>query len=516
MRDVGEMGESAFRGWCSSGGITANKSRIDRTGWDFFVDFPFQPDDSQPKDMWPPPIECKIQVKSTDKREKKLQVKVSNLNRSIRAQMPAFYCFIEFDGLENAQAAYLVHVGKDIIEKTLKRIRELEVKGKADQLNKRTITIHYGDDQKLDKLSGASIKSEIEKHVPHGMERYVEEKNKLLKTLGFDEGAGQFTFTVSGEQPIEKMVDLTLGIREEVKVSRLVGYHKRFSILSNEPFVDSKGGKISLTTKPVRKATVTFKEYDFSPSISFDASLYLSPFRQSIPKKYIKFRIEADFFDVTFEPYNGKAKISFSIDNNTEYSLRNIKNMLKALTLFRKSKDGVIFGTEPEELPPFSIKIKINEDVADYSALYEISEEAGELCAFFELPEGTPVSVECLLRYGKNIKGFHRIIKSDPKLFKVDFEQENLEFEGYEKVACIFLVSTPIGSHLVGCFVAFIGIPYSLETNKLALAPTDKQIGPKFVAKTDDTIDQVKIDQEFEKFSELLMKKNFFPIRIKK
>ena len=70
-RDVGSMGERCFGIWCSSVGITANKSDIDRTGWDFIVEFPWEKSEKIPKDMLLAPIECKVQVKSTDNRESK-------------------------------------------------------------------------------------------------------------------------------------------------------------------------------------------------------------------------------------------------------------------------------------------------------------------------------------------------------------------------------------------------------------------------------------------------------------
>jgi hypothetical protein len=41
MRDLEELAEGFFRVWCSSVGLIANGSQIDRTGWDFFVEFPW-------------------------------------------------------------------------------------------------------------------------------------------------------------------------------------------------------------------------------------------------------------------------------------------------------------------------------------------------------------------------------------------------------------------------------------------------------------------------------------------
>ena len=74
MRDIGEMGESAFSLWCSSVGLIANSSKIDRTGWDFYVEFPFKVDADLPKDLISAPTECKVQIKATDSKKRKLPI----------------------------------------------------------------------------------------------------------------------------------------------------------------------------------------------------------------------------------------------------------------------------------------------------------------------------------------------------------------------------------------------------------------------------------------------------------
>lgn len=48
MRDLGLMGESTFSLWCAEVGLIPNGSQIDKTGWDFFVEFPFDSDRIKP------------------------------------------------------------------------------------------------------------------------------------------------------------------------------------------------------------------------------------------------------------------------------------------------------------------------------------------------------------------------------------------------------------------------------------------------------------------------------------
>jgi len=151
---LGNLGEDAFRTWCHQQNLTVHKSdgSEDRTGWDFMVEFPQQEYD-RPRDEWPAAIECRVQVKSTDTQSKKKQIEVSNLERLVKAPIPTFFCFIEFDGHDTPQAAYLVHVGEELIAKTLKKIRKLESQKKHNSLNKHKMSVRYTDSDRFFELT---------------------------------------------------------------------------------------------------------------------------------------------------------------------------------------------------------------------------------------------------------------------------------------------------------------------------------------------------------------------------
>ncbi len=93
MRDVGTMGERMFETWCSSVGLTANPSRIDKTGWDYLVEFPAKHEPGQPADLAPAALECRIQVKATDKNRIKWAIPLKNLERLV-IKTP-ISCFIQ-------------------------------------------------------------------------------------------------------------------------------------------------------------------------------------------------------------------------------------------------------------------------------------------------------------------------------------------------------------------------------------------------------------------------------------
>lgn len=516
MRDLGSLGQFIFGAWCSSVGLTANGSQIDKTGWDFFVEFPLKQEDKLPKDMLPAPIECKIQVKSTDKRKRKLSITVSNLNRLVKAQMPAFFCFIEFDGKNEAQSAYLVHVGKEIIEKTLKRVRELESKGDGNKLNKHEITVHYGDNDRLADTTGESLKSAIERYIPDGMEKYIEDKNELLKTLGFENCRGQLNFTVAGHDPVRDMMDLTLGIRKEINIDNCINYYSRFGILSNEPFHKSERAILALKAKPI-KANVKFREDNFSPVVSFKANLYISPLNQFVSEEYIKFRIESRLFEIIIEPFNEKINFSYCFDNIEQMPLNELRDFLKILVLFKQTSNELIIEIELEceDLSLIPLRVSPKNQVHDWSRIYELAKMAISICHQFDISESRILtSIDELIKSSKFINLFYEIFYRQPKTVMIDFIDKEQEYQQISNTVCTSFIKTTVGNHTIGCCLGLEGFLSLIDESKYRLISDNLFIGKKLVTTGNDVIDKEVIDRELDRFEEELKKEEIVIIRI--
>ena len=137
--------------------------------------------------MEPTPIECRVQVKSTDNKDRKVQINLKNMNRLVKAQMPSFICLIEFHKKNKPQALYLTHIDQNLIEKTLKRLRKLSEKN-ITNFNKRKITISFSEKDKIEDVSGEALAKAMEKHIPEGLSSYVKEKDKIITGAGFESG----------------------------------------------------------------------------------------------------------------------------------------------------------------------------------------------------------------------------------------------------------------------------------------------------------------------------------------
>jgi hypothetical protein len=511
------MGESSFKLWCDSVGLTANSSIVDERGWDFFVEFPCDSSSVSPRDMLPTPIECKIQVKSNDDKKKGEAIKVSNLERLIKAQMPVFFCFIEFEGKNEAQAVYLVHVGKDIIEKTLKTIRKLDKEGQIHRLNKHTITINYTTDNKLPEITGESLKRAIEKHIPGTLNQYISYKNELLNTLGFEDGKGEFTFTMSGSDPVGEMVDLSLGIRQEVDIDKSIGYHKRFGILSENQHLSSEGAILRSEAKP-EPGILKFKKDDFSPELALSADLYLPHFiDNSFPDKYRKIRVKSTMLELIFEPFNGKLKWSFPCPDERRISLNELKSHLKVFTLLKKASHPLVLevSDNAKKSPPFSFNnISVSDKIDDWSDVYNIVEKASLICEKLSLSESDVlVSISELMQTQHSIEDLYAILYADPTIVHINLPANPEEYEQDDRLACISSEMITIGSKTIRFFLAVVGYISLVNQDQYRLIAEEIFFRNKLVTVEGEVIEQSAIDRKFDEFEKELQSMGFATIR---
>lgn len=523
-RDLGPLGETEFSRLCHSVGITINKSAMDRTGWDFFIEFPWKQDSSIPKDMLPSPLECKIQIKATDKQRRRESITLSNLSKLVKAQMPAFFCFIEFNGTNNAQSIYLVHVGKEIIERTLKRLRECENVNNAKPLNKQEITINYNNENILEDVTGESLKRAIERYVPHGMKEYIQEKNELLETLGYEDGKYQLTVTIGGSDPVRDLLDVSLGIREEIDIESSTGYYNRFGILSKNADTSHEGGVLSLQVKPI-EAKLKFKQHQFSPAITFPAQFHVSPLTRFLPRERLKFRVGAKFFDFIIEV---DKEISFTVDFNAQNSsLEELKNFLEVLTLL-ESSTTLIVELEVKNAPPsqlislsssnlpssFFEPIVINGRVYRWEEISELAKAAIEISNKVYIREDILLSLyELVISFERaDTQVIYQALCGDVK--NLLFLPSGIdEFEEATRVACVFFAKTTFGNCTFGYCLGVIG-SLSFNNGHRYLTGEKLLVGRLLIETSETTITRELIEPGLNELIEALQSEDLAIITV--
>ena len=91
--EIGVLGEQVFSVWCTSASLNSNRSlEEDRTGWDHQIEFPYLKT-VLPRDKQPSPIQCRVQVKSTQRKDRSWSIKATVLKSLIDYSYPAFFLF---------------------------------------------------------------------------------------------------------------------------------------------------------------------------------------------------------------------------------------------------------------------------------------------------------------------------------------------------------------------------------------------------------------------------------------
>ncbi|MCY4471408.1 MAG: hypothetical protein OXC07_01110 [Kistimonas sp.] len=509
MRDLGLMGESTFVTWCANAGLIPNGSQIDKTGWDFLVEFPFKPGLS-PHEIHRPAFECKVQVKATDKNHRKLPITLSNLRRLATVQMPAFFVFIEFDKKEIAQRAFVVHVDNQLITKVLKRLHEVEQSAKKNNFNKKKMTIHYDESNILEATNGACLKERFLAHVSNDISDYISNKKSHLESTGYENGCVQASFTIEGIDNLNSLIDVSLGIsKKEVDITKLRGVDARFGIKSSIPGFSLEIAKLALPKpQPMAGGKIRFREDRLSAGLVFPVKIFLTPFNGMVPNELKKMRVEGGFFDLILTPYKGIANYSFSFGEGFRLEIKEFSNALKLLSLLFSSGKNVIAELISDSFPKFDFSVRSKHQDIDFSNELKALESAAKILNIFGASEKVDISFTEIKRYSNQIFQMESVMVSPPSSFSMEFSLNEDNYDNGKEIACIFLSSTPIGSHLFGFILVLTGGVKTIGDNRYQLLPKEVNIAKHIFSDKDEPISNDELISAIESIKEVY-KKNF-------
>ncbi|MGO8866862.1 MAG: hypothetical protein ACLQME_10215, partial [Alphaproteobacteria bacterium] len=205
---LGKLGESYFRVICDRVALICNKSDRDETGWDFFVQFHFDPLDARSTlDKRVAPIACHIQVKTMRNHNDAFQMRLSSAEWLAKEPKPAFIYVLKVNDQLEAVEAYLIHMLDNNLATVLKRLRKEQAKHK-DKVNNVMIAFSASRAGQRLEPTGEAFRDAISKLCDKGIAPYFEEKAKQVKNLGFNLQRIEGHVTLIGHQ--EEMVDAFL------------------------------------------------------------------------------------------------------------------------------------------------------------------------------------------------------------------------------------------------------------------------------------------------------------------
>lgn len=498
MRDLGTMGESTFTLWCADAGLVANGSKIDRTGWDFLVEFPFNTEEGF-DNVHESAIECRVQVKATDTNKRKIAISLANLRRLVTVNMPSFIVLIEFDKSSSAKNCFILHVDNLLITKVLKRIHEVDQSPKDNNFNKRTMSISFQETNRLSMLNGNTLRDYIAREVGCNMASYVESKKQHLKSTGFETGYGTINFNALTDK-IERLVDVSLGLQKSCEIESFKVTKSRFGIDNKSPFLSNEGGRLEMPgIKPSTTGLICFKKNKFSKGYCFKAKLYISPFNKVIPDKYAKARIEGEFFDLAFHPFNGKANYNFSFGDGVKLNIFTFRDALRLLFEFSIEDNILISELKFENFPKLQFNVSCHYKEFAFNNELEILECACEILKYFDIVDDVKISLLEIINKSEAIKSFHNIITNSNVPCKVEFSIKDKKYQPSKSIASMGVVSVSIGQMVLGVVYVVTGeAKFNDNINKFEILSDRAFLETKIISTIDTVLSEEDLIKEIE------------------
>lgn len=416
-RKVGNMGRGDFDKLCNASGLIYNSSSEDDSGgWDAIVEFPLQAGVAMFNSLNEQPIQCFVQIKSTDGKNKGVQVKLSNMKRLCDTPFPCFFFFACYNGGFSITSAYLVHVDRDMMFQVMKRIRQNDI-GKKSPLHKLTFKVNYSDKDLIELSNENALRQAIEKYIPLGIKRYCEDKLGNVGGIGYEENRYALGFKIASKDDYQSFVKATLGYPAKINIKDVKGWDTRFNI--NILLDEFTSDQAIIEIKSVDAFSTGFIRFeDESEDVCFNCEFYISPIALNAPDEFASFRIHTEFFDILVGIKNYQLKIDFE-SYDKPFHLPDLRELLLLMKMFSTPNGELkltIKNNESNEVSyvashnSFSEKPFANEIIkAEQTAITLI-----HVANYFRVDKNYKVSINELIHKEIDIERMHAFITKAP------------------------------------------------------------------------------------------------------
>jgi hypothetical protein len=326
--ELGEKGQIIFRGLCVDAKLICNpSSERDLTGWDFLVQFPFDP-------LLPPstldkrrsPLSCHVQVKTMWAHNDRFQMRLSSAEWLAREPKPSFIYIVKVNNNLDFVDAFIIHILDDALAKVLKRLRREQARGRV-AVNRLFISCSPSAAGKRVPITGAALRAKLADCCGPTMDTYIDRKARQLQELGFEPRRYEFkvTFGVGSEQ---ELVDGFLGLRK-FDVVRAEHYETRFGIrLPQELSEGAEVVSIRIAPAPIGKCRIVISPGGLARSSVFDGEIFVLEIARQRPE-LLQFLIKSRFLTISI-----KDKLStFSTTPEAEKQAHSVEDWIALLRL---------------------------------------------------------------------------------------------------------------------------------------------------------------------------------------
>ena len=352
--DLGDWAEDRFALYCSQAGVVANKSSKDRTGWDYLLEFAQVNSSTVPPDHQKRELAARVQVKSRERGNLSASLKLDNAHRFAASSDPCFVVLAAAtDGGEPARF-YAKHFWKPEIERTLKRLRQAESKSKPVHKQAFSVAFKEEDDHTDDLIEWMRGITSQDRAA------YSAEKQKLNKTLGYEEGSPVGTVTFALDD-LEAFVDHSIGLTPKINLTHVRMVDKRFGIEAKKPLFEGKPDYAVMQSNPKACAIEVVDIEDRSHT--FDGE-FRGPGLPGLPKDMFKARVIAGPVKMVLNG-DGVATVNIGFHSSDVHEL---SFLTKCVDLYASASKG-----------PVEVILHVNGKRLDGVTTDELKTEHGDL-----------------------------------------------------------------------------------------------------------------------------------------
>lgn len=456
--NIGELGESDFKKLCSSIGISANKSDVDVTGWDYFVEFNLDLNSNysvEPLDLMKAPLECKVQVKATKGDRKSCQIELSNLVRLVKTPLPAFVCFIKYEESSILpKAIYLVHIGEEMISKVLKRLREITVgNAKNKQLNKNTISVGYVNEDRLTEISGQCMKAIIDKYIPTTLENYTKWKQKVIDEVGYENGNTKINVQLS-EEDLDSLITQKQTGLANINFESFQVFDERFGI----PFLRSsiKRGEGKLTFLPNRSSNRQICFSTLNRRFYFSMQTFFPPFEVLTGSRTV-FLLKHPLFEFLINLKTSETQLQIMLGSDLKFILSELLDFADLFLLIIQENKKVQVSFEGKHL--FSIDLPSASDFkrSQVISFCETIKSLNELIYKYNFTKLEAFRLSEIHEASHAIKLVERNLLKEPKGIEISLSLSDSQKNYPEIISLVTFLLLRVGSKIFGFLVLFKG-----------------------------------------------------------
>lgn len=449
-RDIGTAGEAWVMQWCALSGITANKSQVDRFGWDLHFEIPHSADVSQADGLHQADFECKVQIKTTDSKKTTEPVELSNLRAMATSTLPAFYILLSLGGGDHVVSARLLHVDDALCEKILKRIRIETAKPGKLNLNKKTMTLDFKKGAEIVPPGGEALKALIQNYIGPSQADYVVHKQAFLKTTGYESKAFQVQFQIDLNSA-EKFARMLLGDNESVEVKSLDTTVTRFGI--SEKLIGLRSDTAIMRVSnilPDGAAKVLFRNRITGATVELDFDIFRGGAVGCLPPEYRVVRLKSTCFSIDMSLHKKSMTMVFDANKESSYDVTELlKNYKLVKLLSNPSEVDIRISYEGNSLEG---NLGGEGFVGNFERTIEMLESTIYVKNYYDYYDKIRLSLRWFEHFGGNVINYKKLIGGCAKLDSISFALQDAG-DVVSDVDCIFAFPIVLDGK---CFVSLI------------------------------------------------------------